>query len=85
MSENTIRSVRVRASELEGQAWLQHRRQKPHPAGSSRQNRYSRLLDPLLHQLPAVLDELRPLEEEFSLLLRHRGRTQLNSNTKQTP
>ena len=69
MSENTIRSVRVRASELEGRAWL-----NTGDKNLTLQDLRGKIviLDfwtlcciNCLH----VLDELRPLEEEFSDVL----------------
>ena len=66
---NTTRSVRVRASELEGASLAQHRRQKTSPCRTFAAKSLFSTSGPLLHQLPAFLDELRPLEEEFSDVL----------------
>jgi len=85
MSENTNRTVRVRASELEGRAWL-----NTGDKNLTLQDLRGKIviLDfwtlcciNCLH----VLDELRPLEEEFSDVLVQSAYTAPNSNTKQTP
>ena len=85
MSENTTRTVRVRASELEGRAWLNTGDKNLTLADLRGKivilDFWTLCCINCLH----VLDELRPLEEEFSDVLVTVGVHSPNSNTKPTP